>query len=150
MYERRQRRDDVQITTPWIGLLLTLVAVPVAVNCSQQQSLSLVAKPVEVWRTGDDALTSRLRDAIENALGASSDFTLSHGRKPGTLLVTIPTHVKSKAAKGGQTRVFYNVEFSSIDTRIIGRSSGACWDDSLSSCAAQVVKDAKLAAQRIH
>ena len=49
------------------------------------------AKPmlVQVWCGGDDGLTLRLRDAVENAFKASSAFALSSGKRPGTLIVTI-------------------------------------------------------------
>ena len=138
----------MQITTPGIVLLLVLAVFPRATVCAPQPTVRSKPRPIEVWRTGDDALTSRLRDALEDAL-ASHDFALSSGKKPGTLIVMIPTHVKWKPTKGGRTEVYYTVEFSSVDTGTVDRSSGSCWDDSLSACAARIVKDAKVASRKI-
>jgi hypothetical protein len=108
------------------------------------------AKPtlVEVWCVGDDGLTQRLRDALENALKLSPDFSLSSGKKPGTLVVTIPTNVGWKQV-GKRMQVLYAVEFASVDNQNIGTNTGSCWDDMLSKCAAQIVKDAKIAARKI-
>jgi len=99
---------------------------------------------VEVWSGGDDGLTLRLRDALESAFKSSQEFSLSSGKTPGTLVVTIPTHVDWKKM-GRRTQVFYTVEFASIDHQNITTSTGSCWDDRLAKCADQIVKDAKMA-----
>jgi hypothetical protein len=105
--------------------------------------------PVEVWTGGDDGLTQRLRDQIENKFKSSSDFVLSSGKKPGSLIVTIPTHV-AWIEKGARTHVRYKVEFSSSDDTAIGKSSGSCWDDNLADCSAQIYSGAQKAAQKLH
>ena len=104
---------------------------------------------VEVWWVGDDALTTKLRDALENAFKTSSDFRLSAGEKPGTLTVTIPSNVEWKRV-GKRTQVFYTVKFSSADNRHLGSSAGSCCDDSLSKCASKIIRDAKTAALKIN
>jgi hypothetical protein len=91
----------------------------------------------------------RLKDALESAFKSSSDFTLSSGKKPGTLVVLIPSHVKWNQI-GTRTQVLSSVEFASTDNENIGVSTGSCWDDALAKCAAQIVKDAKIAARKIH
>ncbi len=109
------------------------------------------AKPtlVEVWSGGDDSLTKGLRNVLENAFKSSSDFVLSSGKKPGTLIVTIPTHVEWKRA-GTRTKVFYTVEFTSADNQPLGTSTGSCWDDALTKCATKIITDARVAARKIH
>jgi hypothetical protein len=105
--------------------------------------------PIEVWTGGDDGMTARLRDAIEGAFSkSSSDFILSSGKKQGTLIVTIPTHVRWKQI-GRRTIVYYTVNFASVD-HTLGARKGSCPDDMLSKCADQVLKHAKTAAQNIH
>lgn len=104
---------------------------------------------VEVWSGGDDGLTQRLRDALESAFKASKDFNLSSGKKPGTLVVTISTHVAWKQI-GARNQVLYTVGFASTDDHKIGTSTGSCWDDALAKGAAQIMKDARLAARTIH
>jgi hypothetical protein len=105
--------------------------------------------PVEVWTGGDDSLTQGLRYEIENKFKSSPDFVLSRGKKPGTLIVTIPTHV-AWAQKGTRTHVRYKVEFSSSDDIGIGRSSGSCWDDNFAECAGQIYRGAQRAAHKLH
>jgi hypothetical protein len=109
------------------------------------------AKPtvVEVWTGGDDSLTQHLRYEVENKFKSSSDFVLSTGKKPGTLIVTIPTHVE-RAQNGTRTHVRYKVEFSSSDDVGIGKSSGSCWDDNFAACAAQIYRGAQRAAHKLH
>jgi hypothetical protein len=105
--------------------------------------------PVEVWTGGDDGLTQRLRDEVENKFKSSFDFVLSSGKKPGTLIVTIPTHV-AWTQQGTRTHVRYKVEFSSSDDIGIGKSSGSCWDDNLAECAARIYGGAQRAARKLH
>jgi hypothetical protein len=100
-------------------------------------------KPVEVWGGSDDALTVRLRDALEDAFRSSADFHLSSGKRPGTLVITLPSNVGRKPV-GGRTQVLYMAEFTS-EGQNLGGSKGSCWDDALAKCAAQIVKDAKIA-----
>lgn len=102
-------------------------------------------KPVEVWGGADDGLTIRLRDALKDAFRSSTDFHLSSGNKPGTLVITLPSNVEWKQV-GGRTQVLYTAEFAS-DGQNLGGSKGSCWDDALAKCAAQIVKDAKIAAR---
>ncbi len=102
-------------------------------------------KPVEVWGGADDGLTIRLRDALKDAVRSSADFYLSSGEKPGTLVITLPSNVEWKQV-GGRTQVLYTAEFAS-DGQNLGGSTGSCWDDALAKCAAQIVKDAKIAAR---
>lgn len=104
--------------------------------------------PVEVWCGGDDGLTQKLRDALEKRFEASSEFQLSSGKKPGTLLVTIPTNVPWKQV-GGRTRVVYSVDFTAVDGLTLGRSRGECWDSDVGKCAERIVGEAKTAARKL-
>ena len=103
---------------------------------------------VEVWRGGDDGLTFRLTSALERTLESSPDFTLSSGKKPGSLVITIPTHVAWKQI-GGRTQVTYVAEFTSDTSEKVGKTSGSCWDDALAKCVDRIVKKAKIAARNI-
>jgi hypothetical protein len=112
--------------------------------------------PVEVWRGGDDGLTLRLADAVVKAFKASPDFELSTGKRPGTLIVLIPTHVNWKRLGwrpfGRRTQIFYTVEFKmivqlgervgSIDS--VRTVRGSCRDDRMADCASEIVKSASI------
>ena len=104
---------------------------------------------VEVWSGGDDGLTQRLRDGLEKAFGSSPDFNLSSGKKQGTLVVTIPTHVKWMQV-GKRTYIDYTVEFTSTNPHNLGTVTGSCWDDEITQCVAQIMSDARRAARKIH
>jgi len=104
---------------------------------------------VEVWTGGDDSLTQHLRYEVESRFKSSSDFVPSRGKKPGTLIVTIPTHV-AWTKDGTRTQVRYKVEFSSSEGVGIGKSSGSCWDDNVAACAAQIYRGAQRAAHKLH
>lgn len=104
--------------------------------------------PVEVWCHGDDVLTIRLRDALESTFKSSSDFLMSYGKKPKTLVVTIPSHVEWKQV-GKRTRILYAVEFTSVNDQKPGKIKGSCWDDDLTKCTTRIVKDANIAARKI-
>ena len=131
----------------WMCLLL-IVAASMLPGSAQNKATAANPTPVRVWRVGDDSLTSSLRDALENAFQSSPHFTLSAETKPGTLVATIPTHVQWKKI-GTRIRLSFRVDFTSIDNKNLGASKGSCWDDAFTKCAAQIVRDAEIAAQRI-
>lgn len=121
-------------------LIMTLASVFALMSgrSSAQQRPTLV----EVWCGGDDGLTIRLRDAVEHAFSTSPDFQMSSGKLPGTLLVTIPTHVEWKRT-GKKTRVLYKVDLSVVGGKDFGKRTGACWDNDLQNCSRSIVKDAR-------
>ena len=133
--------------SPWARVLV-IVAVALFVAPCVAQGNRTKPIPVEVWCGGDDGLTMRLRDTLENAVKLSPYFSLSSGKIPGTLVVTIPTNVGWEQF-GGRVRVFYSVEFASADDQFIGKITGACWDDKLTICAAQIIKNAKVASRKV-
>src|SRR5690349_13993682 len=115
-----------------VGLTLFLSSAPL--------SASKKPIPIEVWSGGDDGLTQRFKDALERTFESSSEFALSTGKKPGTLVATIPTHVQWMK-QGSRTQIRYKVQFTSIDESRLGDSKGRCWEDELSNCTAQVYRD---------
>jgi hypothetical protein len=125
-----------------IGVLL------LAVTACAANPASSEATPVEVWTGGDDGLTQRLRVALETALDSSPEFARSYGKKPGTLIVLIPTHVGWNDV-GDRTQVLYKVEFRTATDHLIAKAKGSCWDNNLAECAAQIVKRAKKAARKV-
>ena len=124
------------------------LVIPIALAAWASNAASAGPVRISFWHTGDDGLSQRLADQVENTFERSPDFALSHGQEPDTLVVTIPQNVEWKQV-GRRVRALYTVEFSSTDGRKLGRSSGSCWDDRLSKCAAQILKNAKLAASKI-
>ena len=130
-----------------IRLVLTVAFLLIFVTFMETSSAKRNPTLVEVWVVGDDRLTARLRDALEDAFKSSPDFRLSSGKKPGTLLVTIPSNVEWKQV-GKRTKTLYTIEFSSVDNQVLGVSKGSCWDDVVMKCANKIVKDATVVTRR--
>ena len=137
----------MQMTSLWTRLQ-AIIAVFLIVTACAVEAVATEPTLVEVWCGGDDGLTIRLRDALENAFKSSPRFRLSFGKKPKTLIVSIPTNVEWNKV-GKKTQVLYTVEFSSADNQKIGTSTGSCWDNAFAKCAAQIVKDAETAARKV-
>lgn len=106
--------------------------------------------PVEVWHVGDYVYTLGLTYALESAFRSSPDFVASQGKRLGTLVVTIPTNLTWKRRWLGRTTVFYKIEFTSVDGQDLGIIKGSCSKSAFAKCAAKVVAEAKLAANRMN
>jgi len=131
-----------------LGCLFTVTAASLLLAFLPHLTYASQRTPVEVWRTGDDGLTLKISEAVETAFRASPAFILSSGRKSGTLIVTLPTNVDWKRV-GKRTQVQYSVQFTSIHEEKLGSKAGVCWENSPQDCAAQIVKAAVTAANRL-
>lgn len=103
---------------------------------------------VEFWHVGDDGLSQRLTVEVESAFERSPDFTPSSGKKPGTLVVTVPHNVRW-TKMSGRMKALYTVEYTSVDGQTLLTRSGSCWNNELAKCAFNIVKDAKAAARKM-
>lgn len=130
------------LTSQGATLLVTLATAAATIAACVGPPLWANPITVEVWRGGDDGLTSRFADSLEAAFGRSSAFVLSNGKKPRTLIVMIPSSVGWKQI-GSRTEVRYSVTFTGTVSQVLGTSEGACWEDQLSKCAVHVLKDAE-------
>jgi hypothetical protein len=137
----RRLDNGKQYANDLIVVALYSDAPSVFVSQSAVQADSGKTTLVEVWSRGDDGLTMRLRASLESAFKSSSAFSLSSGKKPGTLIVTIPTNVGWRQVSK-RTKVLYTVDFASVENQHLGISKGGCWDDALSKCTDKIVKDA--------
>lgn len=130
------------------GSALMLLGSLATSGCATAAPFEAKPTPVEVWRGGDDGLTSRFADALEAQFLAASDFTPSTGKVPGTLIVTIPTNLSWRQI-AGQTEVSYTVEFTGVSSESRGRSVGSCIEDNLAECANHVLRDARIAKSKL-
>ncbi len=104
--------------------------------------------PVEVWRGGDDGLTSRFAGGLESAFRASRDFSLSKGDEAGALVVTIESNLTTKRVGFGD-RAYYVVVFGASDSKQLGSTNGSCWERELQACIAKVVEAARTASAKL-
>ena len=125
-----------------------MVAAAIAPSTMCSEMLSPHKTLVEVWPGGDDGLTQRLKASIEEKFKSSVDFQTSEGKKPDTLIVTIPSNVPWRE-NGGRTQVVYVVNFTSETGRDLGTSKGVCWDNDLTICATRIVTAARVVASEI-
>ena len=112
-------------------------------GCASVGSNALVSSdpiPVEVWTGGDDGLTQRVRDAVEEGFARSPRFKLVDGGTPNALRVMIPTHVEG-TEMSGRTRVTYQLRLER-DGRRLRDTQGVCWEEQISKCGEQVVRAA--------
>ena len=96
--------------------------------------------PIRILTGGDDGLTQRLLDAIEERLRSSGRFAPSPVTSNSNVLrMTIPTHVQWEPV-GNRTRVRYQLEFRRGETgEAFGFFEGTCWENELSVCARQAL-----------
>jgi hypothetical protein len=125
------------------------IAAILAISCGAIGAGSAGRTLLDFWHVGDDALSIRLAERVEGAFLRSPDFTMSSGKKPGTLVVTIPTNV-DWSEKTGRTRLHFEVKFTSVDNRSLGSGQGSCWETALDECADRIVSDARIAARKNH
>lgn len=134
-----------------MSLLISLAIAVLSVSIFQKEAVppKPTQTPVDVWCGGDDAYTQGVCDAVEKAFAAIPDFDFNSETKPGTLVVTIPTNVDWKVS-GNRTKIFYTVEFTTADEKKLRTRKGSCWNDNYAECANQIVKQARIAARKLH
>jgi hypothetical protein len=132
--------------------LITAIAICVLLQVVQVSSASAPPRTrtgIDVRCDGDDGLTSRLCDSVDSAFRASQDFTEDSTVQSIQLIITIPTNVNWKNV-GRRTRVFYSVELSSANGKLIGKSTGNCFEDKLVNCANQILNKARSITETAH
>ncbi len=98
--------------------------------------------PFDVRANGDDGLTQRLAQTIVSvyASGCPTTHIFTGGRSYSALIVTIDSNVVVRT-EGGRSRAYYSVSFQ-VNGKSKGLRRGSCWKDTLSACAAQIVRAA--------
>jgi hypothetical protein len=132
-----------------MNLLMMIFICLIPIYHKDASPLKQTQTPVEVWCGGDDGLTQGVCHALESAFASTADFVTSSGKRPGTLVVTIPYNVSSKES-GKRTRVSYTVEFTSSNDKKLRTRKGSCWEDDLATCANQIVAQARIAARKLN
>jgi hypothetical protein len=119
---------------------------------------------VEYWHTGDDGLSQKLQLAVETAFRQSADFRLTPVDTGGRRLVVWNMRNVEGELVGERTKATCTVKFSSLDdntsrnpnleqrfalAREISIRRVSCWDSEMANCAAQIVREAKIAAREV-
>ncbi|RYY02670.1 MAG: hypothetical protein EOO53_10445 [Gammaproteobacteria bacterium] len=92
-------------------------------------------------RSTSDALSVSLEAELKQRISYSQDFVLGRGAKSELeLLIAQPPKVKKLS---NNTQVSYTVNFVTQQS-VLSASSGSCWQDQISECAEQILRDAKL------
>ena len=112
--------------------------------CIYFSSASLAfSKPisVDITRQGNDVLTKSLADALTRNISHSIDFTMGSNQQSDLQLV-ITENVKVKKI-ANHVQLSYKVSFMSRQ-KILSVSVGSCWQEQMSECAEQILRDAKI------
>lgn len=96
---------------------------------------------VEIVRASSDPLSASLETALKQNITHSMDFVLGRDAKSELELVIAEPLKAKKLANNIQ--VTYKVNFSSRQ-KMLNVSSGSCWQEQMSECAEQILRDAKL------
>jgi hypothetical protein len=113
-------------------------------SVSLAQSKARTATATELWVRGDDGLTQRFAGALKLAIADSIDFNTSTAKSKEKMLLYIPDHIYWCEAQG-RTNFQYVVIFTNQDSKYLGVSIGACWEEDISECAQTVLTDARYA-----
>lgn len=100
---------------------------------------------IELWCVGDDGLTQRFRGALERAIEKGCEFILAFGNEPrssNTIVVTIENHLRWRTI-GIRKEVSYKIKFADSKGKMLGNSTGSCWEDNLSTCVNKTMDDLK-------
>lgn len=98
--------------------------------------------PVEVWRTGDDSATIKFVDEVNAAFIKSDQFRLTNSETPGSLVISIPSHVTVNERRVEWVRFRVEVSRRAQDgnLRLLGQRNGRC---RMGHCGERVVDVAK-------
>jgi len=120
--------------TAFVAVFLTVLATVNHCNAASEGG----ATSVEIWRVGDDGLTTRLAEAATLAFARSGLFLISQGHAPGSLYVGIQSNV-AWTHVGPRTRITAQIEIANAppgtESRKSSMQSVSCWESDLASCA---------------
>jgi hypothetical protein len=108
-------------------------------GCARQPPAA--RRALQLWVVGDDALTLRLRDALEAAVQQSRTFRMSVDEPPA-VVIRIPANVKWQD-QGGRRKVLYTAQFSAPSSHESAAVKGSCWGDAAERCAADILRSAE-------
>jgi hypothetical protein len=100
---------------------------------------------IEISRNGTDMLTKSLEDALRSRISHSMDFNLNPGDRSALNIVIVESLKVKKIANHNQAS--YKVNFVSRQ-KIMGSSTGSCWEDQIHECADRILNDVKINLQR--
>jgi hypothetical protein len=152
----RRKADVMPINSITLSVIM-IVATFVAAAYAEDKGAAK-QRLVEYIYSGDDIRVDRqIAAEVKNALKQSSDFTLSGGQKPGTLIIFSPKGANEKLVNK-RCKDFYVVEFLLVDSpewdlfdspNKIGEGKGSCRCDDPKTCALQIVRDARKTVRKI-
>ena len=117
---------------------LFVLVIWLSVGCTRRPT-ALIHQPIDLRVVGDDALTLRLRDALEQSIARSPKFYLA-SQQPSAVVIKIPSNVRWRR-DGRRLKVLYTVEFTIGGYR--HEAAGSCWSDSYAKCSSDIMRSAE-------
>ena len=96
---------------------------------------------IDINYSGVDALTKSLEDSLRTKISHSREFVINSNQR-SELQLLIAEDVKLKKV-ASHNQVSYKVNFISRQ-KITSVSTGSCWQEQISECAEQILRDAKI------
>lgn len=127
-------------TAPIIWALVAIASIPAVCVAQVKQGSAIITQLA--W-SGDDALSTRLRLALQRALESSRGFDVSPRASNEKLRLLIPSNLYAAEAQG-RLNFHYVVIFTNQDSKYLGVSIGSCWGEEkeVAECAHTVLKEA--------
>lgn len=116
-------------------------------GCTTASAGQQAPTPVEVWRGGDDGLTSRLVDEVTAQLRASTAFQVAEVAGTGKILITVDQATASGTE--GRVVVRYNATFGTPAGASMGSAKGSCLETDLPDCAKGIISRAERARSKL-
>jgi hypothetical protein len=113
--------------------------------CSHAFALSKIIS-VDISYTGNDPLTSSLEKELRTKISHSRDFTMSSNQR-SELQLLVAEDIKLKKI-ANHMQISYKVSFVS-QQKVLSISAGSCWQEQMSDCAEQILRDAKITIRAI-
>lgn len=98
-----------------------------------------VPNPVEVWCGGDDGLTLKVCNAVEQAFRTAHDLPLLKAEENPKYKIVIPTNVDWKKERG-RLQILYTVELQNADSKELGHFRGSCSESKVRACGIQILQ----------
>ncbi|MDE1146245.1 MAG: hypothetical protein PW843_06410 [Azospirillaceae bacterium] len=113
----------------------------------------LAARPgaqtqVEVWRNGDDGVTLKLAEAVTSAFRENDAFQISSGARANSLMVVVQSPTEA-VRSGIHYKLVFPVRFTTVGSQTLGFTRVTCQENTLDTCADQVVNAAGPAAAKL-
>ncbi|RYY77008.1 MAG: hypothetical protein EOO52_05825 [Gammaproteobacteria bacterium] len=96
---------------------------------------------IDIIYVGSDELTKSLERELRTQISHSREFAMSSDKRSEMQLLMVEDVKLKKIANHNQ--VSYKVNFNT-QQKLVGVSTGSCWEEQIFECADKILRDAKI------